>query len=130
MSSFPVLEAEQWREDSCRRQLEDHPVQITDGPRRGRTVEIPIRGADQDSGIRFVRGRRLKLVKRGERTVRSQFENGPMIRGPVKAAEIRAIKRSVGKPDLRKGGELLIQGSHRFKRGAAQTRGKESDSQD
>ena len=72
----------------------------------------------------------MKLVERGKDAVGSQFENGPMIRGAVKAAEIRAVKRSVGKPDLGKRSERLIQGSHGFKRSAAQTCGEESHSQD
>jgi hypothetical protein len=53
-----------------------------------------------------------------------------MIQGPVKAAEVRAIKGSVGKPDLGKGGERLVQGSDRFQRGAPQIRSEESKSQD
>ena len=72
----------------------------------------------------------MKLIKCGDGTIRRDFENRPMIRCPVKATEVRSVKRAVGKPDLGKGGERLIQGSDGFKRGAAQSHGEKSDSQD
>ena len=73
VGAFSVLKMVNRRERSRRRQLENHPVEIANRPRRRGSVKIPIGARDQHCGVRLIRGRGLENVERRERTILAEL---------------------------------------------------------
>src|SRR5215212_6637351 len=73
VGAFAILEMIDWRERSGRRQLEDHSVDITDGPRPSGSVKVAVRAGDQKYRVRFVLRRDLKIVKRCQDAILPEF---------------------------------------------------------
>ena len=111
MSALAILESENGRERSRRRNPEDHSVEVTHGSRRGRAVEVAIAGCDEEGRIRFALGGRLEIVEVREDAILSEPQNGTVTGAAVEVAKVRGVKRPIGKPDLREGGERLGEGS-------------------